>query len=117
MQRDDDQPLWDLLGSTSAPPAASPFFAREVLRRTREQSEQGRWPGGWLHWRRLLPVSGLVAATTAIFIAYTFSFRQGPPGDDDAIAKIDAQDYEVVADLDELLSSDENSLWDDNSSL
>ena len=117
MQRDDDQPLWELLSSASKPPAASCFFARDVLRRTREQSESEHRPRGWLHWRRLLPVSGLVAATTAIFIAYTFSFRQTPPRDDDAIAKIDAQDYEVVADLDELLNSDESNLWDDNSSL
>jgi len=35
----------------------------------------------------------------------------------DAVAKIDPQDYEVVADLDELLASDENSLWDDNQTL
>jgi len=33
------------------------------------------------------------------------------------IAQIDVQDYEVVADLDNLLASDENSPWDDNSSL
>jgi hypothetical protein len=33
------------------------------------------------------------------------------------VAKIDPQDYEVVADLDELLAVDENSLWDENSTL
>jgi len=33
------------------------------------------------------------------------------------VAKIDVQDYEVVADLDELLASDENNLWDEDSTL
>ena len=116
MQREDDKQLWDLLGST-ARPAAAPFFARDVLRRIREETAPSAWSSRWLSWRRMLPVSGLVAATAAIFIAYTFSFRPSRGGEDEAIAKIDAQDYEVVADLDDLLASDENNLWDDNSSL
>lgn len=116
MQRDDDQQLWDLLGS-AAQPSVSPFFARNVLRRVREEPAQESRFSRWLGWPRLLPVSGILAATAAIFIAYTFSFHPSPGGEDDAIAKIDPQDYEVVADLDELLASDENSLWDDNSSL
>ena len=32
----------------------------------------------------------------------------------DEAVKIDPQDYDVVADLDELLVTDENSLWDDD---
>ena len=116
MQREDDKQLWDLLGSAGRPPAA-PFLARNVLRRIREESSPAGWSGRWLIWRRMLPVSGLVAATAAIFIAYSFSFRPPRGGEDEAIAKIDAQDYEVVADLDDLLASDENNLWDDNSSL
>ena len=32
----------------------------------------------------------------------------------DVIVKIDPQDYDVVADLDELLATDENNLWDDD---
>jgi len=113
MDRNDDQPLWDLLGS-SATPEPSPFFARNVLRRLREESASRP---GWLKWRRLLPVSGLVAATAALFLAYTFTFQRPPAGEDDVITKIDAQDYEVVADLDNLLASEDNNLWDDNPSL
>jgi hypothetical protein len=116
MQRDDDQQLWDLLGSAAQPPV-SPFFARDVLRRVRKAPAQEGRLLRWFGWRRLLPVSGILAATAAIFIAYTVSFHPSPAGEDDVIAKIDVQDYEVVADLDELLASDENSLWDDNSSL
>ena len=114
MNREDDEQLWDLLGAARRP-EASPFFARNVLREVREGRPFSRTL--WLSWRRLIPVSGIVAAVAAIFLAYTFTFRPSPGGDDDTIARIDAQDYEVVADLDDLLASDENSLWDDNSTL
>jgi anti-sigma-K factor RskA len=118
MQRHDDEHLWDLLGHAPRP-EVSPFFARNVLRAVRQLPAQ-RWQAlSWLNWRRLIPVSGLAAALAmAMFFAYQHA-RQEPPqaADDDLIAKIDAQDYEVVADLDELLASDENNLWDDNSSL
>jgi hypothetical protein len=33
------------------------------------------------------------------------------------VAKIDPQDFEVVADLDDLLASDEGSLWDEKPTL
>jgi hypothetical protein len=114
MNREDDEQLWDLLGAARRP-EESPFCARNVLRRVREEGQASR--SLWLSWRRLIPVSGIVAATAAIFIAYTFTFRPSPGSDDDTIARIDAQDYEVVADLDDLLASDENSLWDDNLTL
>jgi len=113
MQREDDQELWDLLGSV-ARPTVSQFFSRDVTRRIREESTSRRILRPWFSWRRLVPVSTIAAATAAIFIAYTYSFRPQPPVDDDPVAKIDVQDYEVVADLDELLASDENSVWDDD---
>ncbi len=116
MQREDDQELWDLLGS-AAQPTVSPFFSRDVTRRIREDSSSRRQARPWFSWRRLLPVSTIAAATAAIFVAYTYSFRPARTDDDDPVAKIDVQDYEVVADLDELLALDENSLWDDNPSL
>jgi hypothetical protein len=115
MKREDDEQLWDLLGNAT-PPQVSPFFARNVSREVRPDTRSSRTLS-WLSWRTVIPVSGLTAVTLAIAMIYTFSFRQKPVTEDDAIAKIDAQDYEVVADLDELLASDENSLWDDNSSL
>jgi hypothetical protein len=33
------------------------------------------------------------------------------------VAQIDPQDFEVVADLDVLIASDETGLWDENQSL
>jgi uncharacterized membrane protein YvbJ len=116
MKREDDKQLWDLLGR--APEAKlSSFFARNILRQVRrEQSKAGR---SWFSWRRLVPVS---AVALAIIAAVVFVYNPSPQISSEAqvdpvIAQIDVQDYEVVADLDNLLASDENSPWDDNSSL
>ena len=116
MDRNDDQQLWDLLGSSRAP-EPSPYFSRNVVRRLREDSSSRSGFAASLNWRRLLPVSGLVAATAAIFVAYAVTFQHPSAGENDVVAKIDAQDYEVVADLDNLLASEDNNLWDDNPSL
>jgi hypothetical protein len=39
------------------------------------------------------------------------------PKDLDVVAKIDPQDYDVVADLDELIAWDENTVWDEKPTL
>jgi hypothetical protein len=118
MRREDDQKLWDLLGQASRP-AVSPFFARNVLRSVREQPVFLRSLHNWFRLSRLIP-----AATVAVELIVTVFFARVPVpsgvatvNDSDPVAKIDPQDYEVVADLDELVSSDENALWDDNTSL
>jgi hypothetical protein len=118
MKREDDQQLWDLLGQ-AAQPQLSPFFARNVLRRIREESGRFDWVRAWLNWRRLVPATGLAVAIIAGVIATHHQPAPQPvlESEPDVIAKIDPQDYEVVADLDELLASDENSLWDDNQTL
>ena len=115
MQREDDQELWDLLGS-AAQPSISPFFSRNITRRIRGESASRSRGRSWFSWRRLLPASTIAAATAVIFIGYTYSFHPPRVGEDDPVTKIDVQDYEVVADLDELLASDENTLWDDDNS-
>ncbi len=35
----------------------------------------------------------------------------------DAVANIDPQDYEVVADLDDLLANEDDNVWSENESL
>ncbi|HZR78288.1 MAG TPA: hypothetical protein VFA58_03725 [Chthoniobacterales bacterium] len=117
MKREDDQQLWDLLGRTR-PVEVSPFFARNVLRKTREQSRGFERLGRWLWPRILIPATGLVA----LAVAAVLMLHRPPaalnvtPGDDtpDAVAAIDPQDYDVVADLDELITADESNLWDDD---
>jgi hypothetical protein len=118
MKREDDQLLWDLLGR-SAEPKLSPFFARNVVRRVRQEPGKFESARRWLTWRKLVAASGLAVAVIAAIIAFHQPAPSQRPseGEPDVVAKVDPQDYEVVADLDELLASDENSLWEENSTL
>ncbi len=98
MEREDDQELWDFLGRT-AEPRLSPFFARNVLRKIRQGAS------------RFGLVIGMAIATRHPVP------QKSPESAPDVVAKIDPQDYDVVADLDELIAWDENSLWDEKPSL
>jgi len=114
MKREDDQQLWDLLGR--APKAElSPFFTRNVVRRIRGRSARFEWLRGWLSPRRLVLATGVAIAVIATILAVHQPAGRNPADSPpDAIVKIDPQDYDVVADLDELLATDETSLWDDD---
>jgi hypothetical protein len=110
MRREDDQHLWDLLGQ-AAEPRLSPFFARNVTRAIRYRPERFAWLRAWLYPRRLVSVAGVAAAVIAGLLAIHRPPVENAP---DVIATIDPQDYDVVADLDELLVTDESNLWDDD---
>ena len=56
----------------------------------------------------------LVVATIATHHPVSQKSSESEP---DVVAKIDPQDYEVVADLDDLLAVDEGSLWDEKPTL
>jgi negative regulator of sigma E activity len=118
MRREDDEQLWDLLGRV-AERKVSPFFARNVLRQVRQQPRFTERVVRWLSWRQLVPASALaVAAIAAVFVTHHVTGPQSSPDKTpNVVAKIDPQDYEVVADLDDLLASGDNTLWDDNSTL
>jgi hypothetical protein len=115
MKREDDQQLWDLLGQTTQR-QLSPFFARNVVRRIREQPpDRFERLRSWLTPRKLVPVMGLVVAVIAVVLAtHQPATRNQADSAPDVIAAIDPQDYDVVADLDELLATDESSLWDED---
>ena len=114
MKREDDQQLWDLLGD--APQTElSPFFARNVVRRIRQRPDRFERLRSWLTPRKLVPATGLVVAVIAVILAtHQPATRNPAERAPDVIAAIDPQDYDVVADLDELLVTDESSLWDDD---
>jgi hypothetical protein len=119
MKREDDEQLWDVLGHV-AQPQLSPFFARDVIRRIRQQPHRFERLRTWFSPRRLIPASALAVAlvVTMIMTHHPPSVPQkAPEVEPDVVAKVDPQDYEVVADLDELVASDENSLWDENQTL
>ena len=114
MKREDDQQLWDLLGQTT-PRQLSPFFARNVVRRIREHPARFEWLHVWLGPRRLLPAMGVAVAVIATILAFHQpAGRNSADSPPDVIVKIDPQDYDVVADLDDLLATDESNLWDDD---
>lgn len=117
MKREDDQALWDLLGKADAL-APSPFFARNVLRQIRQAPSWRDRVLLWLRPKRLVPIAGvaltLVVASMSIHLAKPGSSPDDPP---DAVVRIDPQDYDVVADLDDLLASEDDSLWNGNASL
>ncbi|HYR21636.1 MAG TPA: hypothetical protein VEP30_01765 [Chthoniobacterales bacterium] len=114
MKREDDQQLWDLLGHASQA-ELSPFFARNVVRKIRERPNRFERLRSWLTPRKLVPATGLVVAVIAAILAtHQPATRDLVDSAPDVIAAIDPQDYDVVADLDELLATDENNLWDDD---
>jgi len=114
MKREDDEQLWDLLGKSSQP-KISPFFARNVLREIREPRRQ-TWLSRWLTVRRLVPAAGVAVAVIAASMLWVQSPAPTSP-EPDRVAQLEAQDYEVIADLDELVASDDGNLWEDDSVL
>jgi hypothetical protein len=114
MKREDDQQLWDLLGQASEP-KLSPFFARNVVRTIRQRSRPFESLRNWFSPRRLVPIAGLaVAIIAAVLTIHQPGIHKSSDSAPDVVAQIDPQDYDVVADLDELLVTDESNLWDDD---
>lgn len=114
MNRDDDPKLWDLLGR-GAEPKVSPFFARNVLREIRKPDAQTSFRA-WLNLRRLIPAAGMAAALVAVIFLrwHTAVAPLTDPASDRALANVDPQDSEVIADLDDLLASDDSNSLDDS---
>ncbi len=115
MNREDDQELWDLLGK-SAQPAVSPFFARNVVRQIRQDKTWMDYARGWLRPRRLIPVSA-VALVMVLSGLSLHSTRNSPDNLPELVTKIDPQDYDTVADLDDLLATDDDGIWTEGESV
>jgi hypothetical protein len=114
MKRDDDQQLWELLGR-ARPVQVSPFFARNVLRKLREGGGRLESLRRLLRPRALIPATGLaVAIIAAILTMHRPASVNSGEKIPDVIVSIDPQDYDVVADLDELITTDDDNPWDDD---
>jgi hypothetical protein len=112
MKREEDEKLWDLLGRGSEP-VASPFFARNVVRKIREARGESAPRGAWyLRW--LVPAAGVAVVVIAGLALPTHIIKlhhlDSRPA---AVALGDSQDSDLVADLDDLMASDESSALDD----
>ena len=113
MNRDDDQQLWDLLGQGKTP-EVSLFFARNVIREIRETSTPGRSRWGWLLRPRTVAFGAIAALvlTVASFTLIPHGSRVHD-GNPDAVATVDPQDNDLLADLDDSAPADD-SLFDDD---
>ena len=120
MNTDEHDDLWDLLGKAKEA-APSPFLARNVLREIRAQQAQrqqlslfARLSGGLVRkWKLAAFCGGAIALLALNFSLFT------PHSQDQAAAvqlAASSPDFEVIANLDELLASQETSLWIDSSS-
>jgi hypothetical protein len=117
MEPHDDKELWDVLGRL--PKATlSPFFARNVLRRIRQEPRLFERARNWFSVRKLVGASAVAAVFVALALVTHYPGpRTTSSNDSDVVAKVDPQDYDVVADLDALIAWDENSVWEDKPTL
>ena len=117
MERQDDKELWDVLGRLPEP-TLSPFFAQNVLRRIRQGPSHFQRVRNWFGVRKLIGASAVATVVIGLaLVAHHPSARTASSSDLDIVAKIDAQDYDVVADLDELIAWDENTVWEEKPTL
>ncbi len=119
MEPQDDKELWDVLGRLPEP-TVSPFFARNVLRKIRQEPTRFERARNWFSVRKVVGASAVAAAAVFVALALVTHYpgpRTTSSSDSDVVAKIDPQDYDVVADLDELIAWDENSVWEDTPTL
>ena len=117
MEPQDDKELWDVLGRLPKP-TLSPFFSRNVLRKIRQQPTHFERVRNWFGVRKVVGASAVTAVVVALaLVTHNPGPRTTPSNESDVVAKIDPQDYDVVADLDELIAWDENTVWEDRPTL
>lgn len=116
MKREDDQKLWDLLGH-SAGPEVSPFFARNVLRKVREEQPE-KAPRRWWMPQWLVPAAGVaVVVIAALSFPGHLVQRDQPKTSAGFVTSTEGQDNDLLADLDDLVSSDESLALEDSVAL
>jgi hypothetical protein len=112
MKREEDEKLWDLLGH-SAEPKASPFFARNVVRKIREAQGEPA-PVRWWNLRWMVPAAGVaVAIIAALSLRMQMPERSHSDPRGEVFALSEAQDADLVADLDDLVGSDDSNSLED----
>ena len=117
MEPEDDKQLWDVLGRVRGP-TLSPFFARNVLRKIRRDATRFERARNWFSLRRLVAASAVAIVVVGLAIATHHPVSRTTSANDlDVVAKVDPQDYDVVADLDELIAWDENTVWEEKPTL
>ena len=110
MNREEDEKLWNLLGRATEP-TASPFFARNVLRKIREARGEST-PRGSSYLRWLVPAAGVAVVIIAgLALPTQIINRHHASSAAETVAV--AEDGDLIADLDDLMASDDSSALDD----
>ena len=116
---DEQDGLWKLLGKARQP-KVSPFFARNVVRDVRALRQERSGFFGLLgrHWQFAL--SGAAVGCLAAIAAFQFVGNVSQNRQIDSLVAITEQvsespDFYVINDLDDLLASEESSVWLDSS--
>src|SRR5438552_17702186 len=106
MERQDDNKLWDILGRVPEP-KLSPFFARNVLRKIRQDATRFERARNWFSLRRLVAASAVAVVVVGMAIATHHPVSQRAAGTDfDEVAQIDTTDCDIGAILAELIAWD-----------
>jgi hypothetical protein len=111
MNTEEHDDLWRLLGKARQP-EVSPFFSRNILRAIREEAQEkpGVFAAFRAHWRIL--AAGVAAMTVG---AVMFFHPEAPQSDQSVLILAEqvstSPDYQVISHLDELLASEESSVW------
>ena len=110
MNPDEHDDLWRLLGKARTP-EVSPFFSRNVLRTIRTARQERP---GFLAWLRGPWQLATIGACVAVLMGVGM-LRESSPQPDQmfllAQQVSSSPDYDVIGHLDELLESEENSVW------
>lgn len=109
MNTEEHDDLWDLLGKAKAT-KASPFFSRNVLREIRESQPEPVGVLGWLRARWAIAALSMAVVTVVAVVSVEKAARPDP------LLVLASQvsaspDYQVINHLDELLDSEQNSVW------
>ncbi|HEX8311753.1 MAG TPA: hypothetical protein VF614_10570 [Chthoniobacteraceae bacterium] len=119
-QEDERDDLWELLGHARKP-EISPFFSRDILREIRQQEQERT--GIFSRFRFAWGLGAATACAVAVLLFTQTSSRQ-PVAEMSqqpdqivllASAVSASPDYQVITNLDELLDSEESSVWLDSS--
>jgi len=111
MKREEDEKLWDLLGRATEP-TASPFFARNVMRKLREAQGESSPSRSWfLRW--LVPAAGVAVVIIAGLALPNQIIKQQRSDSRPQVALTEGQDSELMADLDDLMGSDDSGVLED----
>lgn len=116
MNTDEQDDLWRLLGKAKAP-SVSPFFSRNVLRAIREEKQEKPSLLAWFNWRWVT-----LAASACVLVVASGVALHHPAHPQPVVAQADpvmvlaqqvstSPDYQVINHLDELLASEETSVW------